>query len=330
MDQVAKSKQLLAELKERRWDPQSRQTLRNLVRDNFGLLEYARLLQVQLEFTQNNETIAALDSELALLRWDYYARARWQVNYLRYEIPAWHGPPVLMVMRLDAPDAGTVRDMIIASIKVEKEGLKGRAVVDSRGMSAQSKDKTQAEYAPFDDRVRNLAHFIKDKTSLPLVWDDRPDIILKGARGEKIRDVAVYCGWYRVAQYEPAFAFKLGAVGYHIASFELTTLHGGTGGWVKNLISDGVVATLGAVAEPYLSAFPMPDEFFPLLFTGKLSLAEVYWKTCPMCSWMITMIGDPLYRPFKENPLVPVEDLSPALQKIFAVHPTSSTRPGGG
>jgi hypothetical protein len=67
-------------------------------------------------------------------------------------------------------------------------------------------------------------------------------------------------------------------------------------------LNDGIASTLGAVAEPYLSSMPSPDEFFPLLLTGKLTLAEVYWKTTPMTSWMVSFIGDPLYVPFKVNP----------------------------
>jgi uncharacterized protein (TIGR03790 family) len=128
--------------------------------------------------------------------------------------------------------------------------------------------------------------------------------------------VAVYCGWYSVEKYVPSCAFATGAVGYHIASYELKTLRpGASNEWVQGLLNDGVVATLGAVHEPFLSAFPRPDEFFPLLFTGKLTLAEVYWRTTPMVSWRIAMIGDPLYVPFKVRPAMAVEALPAGLQK---------------
>jgi len=71
---------------------------------------------------------------------------------------------------------------------------------------------------------------------------------------------------------------------------------------------------LGAVAEPYLHAFPRPDDFIPLLLTGKLTLAEVYWRTTPLTSWKISMVGDPLYTPFKNAPALRVEDLPEALR----------------
>ena len=68
--------------------------------------------------------------------------------------------------------------------------------------------------------------------------------------------------------------------------------------------------------EPYLNAFPT-DEFFPLLFTGKLTLAEVYWKTNPLVSWQIAMIGDPLYNPYKTHPALTPDALPVPLQEAL-------------
>src|SRR5205085_1902007 len=113
------------------------------------------------------------------------------------------------------------------------------------------------------------------------------------------------------------YQFNPGAVGFHVASFTMQTLHKPTPQWVAALLRDGVVATIGAVNEPLLGAFPTPDDFFPLLFTGELPLAEVYWKTVPSGSWMLCLIGDPLYTPFKQNPQVAVRDLPVSLQRAF-------------
>ena len=102
------------------------------------------------------------------------------------------------------------------------------------------------------------------------------------------------------------------------ASSELVSLHGrGERGWVHGLLSDGVCATVGPVAEPYLQSFPAADEFFPLLLTGKLTMAEVFWRTTPMVSWMQSCIADPLYTPFKSNPALKVQDLPKPLQVVF-------------
>jgi hypothetical protein len=89
-----------------------------------------------------------------------------------------------------------------------------------------------------------------------------------------------------------------------VASSEATTLRKpGSQVWCKRLLEEGVAATLGPVGEPYLRAFPLPDDFFPLLMTGKLSLLEVYYHSVPHLSWQMILIGDPLYTPFKKNPV---------------------------
>ena len=48
--------------------------------------------------------------------------------------------------------------------------------------------------------------------------------------------------------------------------------------------------------------------------TGRLTLAEVYWRTVPWASWMQTCIGDPLYNPYKTNPPLAIGDLPPTLR----------------
>jgi len=113
------------------------------------------------------------------------------------------------------------------------------------------------------------------------------------------RDTALYCGWYSLARYVDAFSFSPGAVGYHIASGECTTLkQPGSQVWCKRMLEEGVAATLGPVGEPYVNAFPVPEVFFQVLTNGYLCLAECYQVSLPFLSWKMILIGDPLYRPF--------------------------------
>jgi hypothetical protein len=44
--------------------------------------------------------------------------------------------------------------------------------------------------------------------------------------------------------------------------------------------------------------------------TGRLTLLEVYFLTVPQVSWMQILIGDPLYRPFKNNPAIQPQKIS--------------------
>ncbi|MDQ3438884.1 MAG: TIGR03790 family protein, partial [Planctomycetota bacterium] len=220
----------------------------------------------------------------------------------------------VMTMRLDAPRPELVREMITEGIQAEKDGLQGRIVIDSRGIELKPGDG----YAVYDESLRRLNKLLAEKTKMRVLFDDRPDVI----KQHTAPDVALYCGWYKLRSYVPSCGFNPGAVGFHVASLEMVSLHApNESGWVAGLLRNNVAATLGAVAEPYLSAFPNADDFFPLLLTGELPLAEVYWRTNPMTSWMINMIGDPLYTPYKVNPQMKWDDLTELLRNAMEPMP---------
>ena len=294
-------------------DPAARARLRQIVRGTFGLFASASVLNEQVNYLSSEESGSALDSELALLLWPDYSYSKWLANPRnpRNRFPG--APPVMMVMRLDAPDADRVKSMISDGIAVEKAGLSGKVVIDSRGIAPKKPDGSPDGFGVYDQYLRDAAVYLKQNSNLPLVVDDRPAVFLPGS----VQDVAVYCGWYSVGNYVPSFTFAKGAVGYHVASFELLSMHDPNAkGWVPNMIKAGTDATLGAVAEPYLHAFPRPDDFLPLLMCGKLTLAEVYWDTTPLVSWKISMIGDPLYTPFAKAPAVTVQSLPEAVKGL--------------
>jgi uncharacterized protein (TIGR03790 family) len=111
---------------------------------------------------------------------------------------------------------------------------------------------------------------------------------------------ALYCGWYSLGRYIDSFRWSKGAIGYHIASDECSTLKGISGqGWCLKMLEKGVVATIGPVYEPYAQGFPLPDIFFGNLLEGYMSLGEYYLVSLPYLSWQMVLIGDPMYQPFK-------------------------------
>ena len=55
---------------------------------------------------------------------------------------------------------------------------------------------------------------------MKVVLDKKPAVFPPGS----CPDAALYCGWYSLANYVPAFKWNKGAVGYHVASSEATTL----------------------------------------------------------------------------------------------------------
>lgn len=287
----------------------TRARLRELVKAQWGTLNLLRVLGNQINTLDNAESESAFDSELALLWWPPYPKSHWVANPLNFKLSGRTGFPshTLMVMRLDGPTEQSVHDLIETSLKIEQEGLKGEVVLDARG-------KPPVEpYGNYDQTIRHLAELLRSKTSLKIVLDDQPGLI--PTRSE--HDIAIYCGWYSLRHYVAPGGFNPGSVGFHVASAEMVSLHNPKEtGWCRNLMIDGVAATLGPVAEPYLESFPKADEFFPLLMTGKLTLAEVYWKTTPWASWMQCCVGDPLYRPYLVDPPLKTQDLPEALKPL--------------
>jgi uncharacterized protein (TIGR03790 family) len=262
-----------------------------------------------------DQSESALDSELSLLWWTGYPRARWVPNSLQWRAQnGWRQrhltpPPTLMVTRLDGPSEPIVRDIILTSVKVEAQGLRGQVAIDARGRTGSD------PYSEYDDRLRRLAELLKQKTKLQVTLDNQEALI----PAYSLHEIAIYCGWYSLRNYSPPGSFSPGAAGYHVASLELVSLRQrNEHGWVRGLLSQGVVGTLGPVAEPYLQSFPPADEFFPLLMTGRLTLAEVYWRTLPWTSWMQSCIGDPLYNPYKNDPPLRVDDLPPELRAAIS------------
>jgi uncharacterized protein (TIGR03790 family) len=284
-----------------------RELARRVAREHLGAFKYLALVAEQRQGFEGAQSEAAFDSELALLWWEGYPASGWQLNPLHHRVAGkLKAPPVIMVTRLDAHSPDVVRRMIETSVKVEQEGLGGNVLLDARGKAPPD------AYGRYDQTIRDLGEIVKSKTQLPLTLDDQEPVFPAGSQ----KDVAVYCGWYSLRNYVPAFTFKPGAVGFHIASSELVSLRGeNERGWVRNLLNDGVVATVGPVAEPYLHSFPTADDFFPLLMTGELTLAEAYWRANPLASWMNTCVGDPLYSPFKARPALKRADLPERLRE---------------
>ncbi len=243
---------------------------------------------------------ASLDSELALLFDEFHDLSGWQPNpfYVGYgnKYEAARGN-VLMVSRLDGSYPKIVKRIIDDSIAVELSGLKGNAYFDARWKEGKA-DIEKSGYKLYDQSIRRAAGFIEKSGLMPVKFDEHSGLFQKG----DCPDTALYCGWYSLREYVNAFTWKKGSVGYHIASGECTTLkEPGSNVWCKRMLEEGITATLGPVSEPYVEAFPLPELFFRFLTDGGWTLAECYALSKPFWSWQMILIGDPLYRPFKNK-----------------------------
>ncbi|MHC4744854.1 MAG: TIGR03790 family protein [Planctomycetota bacterium] len=252
----------------------------------------SKMLRSQLKIDRINgkETSASVDSELSMVLFPAYDLYRWQPNGLKKDALGL-GLTTLMVSRLDGPSPAIAKGLVDKSLAAEKTGLKGTAYLDSRGL------KGRDLYSHFDRSLRNLAAFTRSKTQMRAIEEATDKLFAPGSCPE----TAIYCGWYSVRKYVDAFDFVDGAIGYHIASLEAVSLRDSKSGqWCPSMLEDGITATLGPVTEPYLHSFPEPRAFFGELYEGKC-LVEAYYRTKPFNSWQLLLVGDPLYRPFKNS-----------------------------
>ena len=246
-------------------------------------------LQTEISRIMGAETGASVDSELSLVMFGSYELYRWQPNLLRTKMP--QAIKTLMVSRLDGPDYAIAKGLIDKAIAAEATGLIGEACIDSRGITADT------AYGYYDQSLRELASLLAARTDLPVKEEMSGGLFAPGSCSQ----TALYCGWYSVNKYVDAFDFVEGAVGYHIASYEAASLHDpNSTRWCTAMLEDGITATLGPVAEPYLTAFPLPTEFFGELLNGRC-LVEAFYRTKPFNSWQMLLLGDPLYTPFKQR-----------------------------
>jgi len=248
-------------------------------------------LQSDIDRITGKETNASVDSELSMVLFSNYELYRWQPNRLKDNLL---GPfsNTLMVSRLDGPGFELSKGLIDKAITAEKTGLRGIAYFDSRGVED---DKKLYSLGHFDQSLRDLAALTGFRTEMVVKQEQTEELFEPGSCPQ----TAIYCGWYSLKKYIDAFDFVNGAIGYHISSLEAADLHDSNSPqWCPAMLTDGITATMGAVAEPYLHSFPEPKQFFLELFNGRC-LVEAYYHTKPFNSWQMVLIGDPMYRPFK-------------------------------
>jgi uncharacterized protein (TIGR03790 family) len=236
---------------------------------------------------------ASVDSELTVL--GFYSR---QISgaipnpYFRSfrAISDVNDPKVLLVCRLDAPSAETVRRMVVDAVATEKNELWGRAYIDAG-------EKSLAGWTTGDEWLAEIAQQFH-KIGIPVAYEDTsalfPDVY-------PMTNCALYYGWYggNVTGLftRSDFRFLPGAIAAHIHSFSASTLRDPNTSWVGPLVTKGAAASLGNVYEPYLQLTSRLDTFNDRLLHG-FSFGESAYMATPALSWMTVMVGDPLYRPY--------------------------------
>jgi uncharacterized protein (TIGR03790 family) len=256
---------------------------------------------------------ASVDSELATLGYFSPQISGAMLNsYFKSfrSIDQSEDPALLLVCRLDAPSAATVKQMVVDSIAAEKNGLWGRAYVDSvHGPSAGYEIGDQ-----WLEEIPNQLH----KVGIPVVYHSPiPGIF---PEGYPMTDCALYYGWYYPNLAgpftNPGFRFVPGAIAMHIHSFSAGTLRDPNVNWVGPLVTRGAAASVGNVYEPYLQLTTHPDILNDRLLHG-FTFAESAYSATEALSWMGVMVGDPLYRPYSNWIQIDNESVKPSSWKFY-------------
>ena len=201
---------------------------------------------------------------------------------------------LLLVTRLDGPSPAIARGLVDKAIDAETNGLWGRAYIDSRGL-------TNGGYVLGDNWMRASA-FVARKAGFETVLDEKEATF---PAGYPMSHVALYLGWYD-QQVSGPFArglveFMPGAFAYHLYSFSAQHLRSTNNSWTGVLLQLGATCTMGAVDEPYLTGTPDLFTFLSRFAGLSFTFGEAAYAGLASVSWQMTVVGDPLYRPFGQN-----------------------------
>ena len=202
---------------------------------------------------------------------------------------------LLLVARLDGPTPEIANGLVDKAMAAESNGFWGRAYFDARGL------QTNDPYYSGDLWILAGAQVCRAKGFD--VETDTNNATFPASY--PLSQIAIYAGWYDwdasgpFAQ--PTVEFMPGAFAYHLHSFSADTLRSTTHNWCGPLLAKGATCTMGCVYEPFLQYTPNVA-FFLEAFCSSYSFGEAAWAAQPALSWQTTVIGDPLYQPFKKTP----------------------------
>jgi uncharacterized protein (TIGR03790 family) len=158
-------------------------------------------LQAINKLLKNNQR-ASVDSELALAKKGQYSLDGWIKNpyFMGFQgIPSEiNKDHVLLVSRLDGPDAITVYRIINDTLEAEKEGLQGKAYFDARWPRSEASN-VLGGYQRYDLSLHRAADAVAAK--METVIDKREELFAEKCCSE----VALYCGWYSLGKYVDSF-----------------------------------------------------------------------------------------------------------------------------
>lgn len=211
---------------------------------------------------------------------------------------SWMNPTngLLMVTRLDGPSVEIARGLVDKAMEAETNGLCGRGYFDCRNLP------TNSPYAMGDRWILGAGEISKLFGGFETVIDTNDATF---PADFPMSQIGIYCGWYDETLSGPfaqkTVEFMPGAFAYHLHSFSAATLRSTTAHWVGPLLAKGATVTMGCVDEPYISGTPDVSVFCARWIVQGFTFGEAAYACQETLSWQTTVIGDPLYAPFKNS-----------------------------
>ena len=200
---------------------------------------------------------------------------------------------IYSVWRLDAATKDLAKGLVDKALSAEANGLNGQACIDRRAGAIGTLADWSLDAGNWD-LVR--AAQVSRKIFTTVIEDDHEEEFGTAPAPLRCENVALYAGWYSYNNYNDAFSWANGAIGFHLDSASAVDPRGGAN-WTANALKKGIAVTSGAVSEPYLEGLPHPDGVFHDLYNGA-NVGDAFLRNTAFLQWMIINIGDPLYRPF--------------------------------
>jgi len=238
---------------------------------------------------------ASVDSELTLLYFDLHGRAHplpagiANPFFGKTNAPFRHPDfPIYLVTRLAGFDFDDVKGIIDRALVARN---RGKFVIDLKG----------------SDNTLGNTWLLQAAQQLP-----RDRVLLDNSRSvlNHESDVIAYASWGSNdpdrKQRHLGFRFLPGAIVTEYVSTNARTFARPPDSWnigatfgassqslTADYIHDGATGASGHVYEPYLQFTPRPNILLPAYYHGR-NLAESYYLSIPMLSWMNIVVGDPL------------------------------------
>lgn len=208
--------------------------------------------------------------------------------------------PVYLVTRLDGPDADAALALLDRSLVAQDLAdaglLDGTVYVDGRYGEQHPANESVGSYEAGEWNMWGTRYLFEGLGWYPVVWDSNNAEFGEEPAPLSCPDALYYAGWYSYNNYNDAFTWAPGAIGGHLDSCSACDIRSGPS-WAHGALTRGITATFGAVNEPYVAGMPEYDQLF-LYLTQGASFGEAAYESTWLGLWMMTFIGDPLYRPY--------------------------------